>query len=537
MKESSLNCLEKAAYGEEEMARQTILQQLGDINEDLPYEIFIETVAQAPIAISITDRKANILYVNRAFSEVTGYLPEEAIGKNQSLLSNKNTPRAVYKKLWSTISKKKCWQGRLVNRHGSGRPYLADLTIAPMLDKNGNISHYIGMLRDITANYEAEQRLKNHKQLIESVINLLPVAVAVIDCENRVVLDNHSYKALISDLGIDEPADHFLGLIREEMGDAWSKLQENGQSFDHREYRIDRTPKSARWFSCAGAFFYENAIHADNFFNPKQGRYLILTLTDITRQRRQVEHSHIQNLKLMIAEDEQVRTIRETLLGAMHQIQVPMNQIKAAEQILQFRQDEQNKGLLDILQQIQQSGTEALENMQGCLPEIPQSAVIPVNLNQLLHESLLLSEQKIRSFGIDIVWKPESRLPPVLGSENRLRILFKQLLDNAIEAMEAARIKDMELTLTTARGGNGLVHVCIADNGHGIPEDKHMKVFEPFYTTRHKGGSQAGTGLAMTKEIMTQHQGLIEIDTAYQRGCRFKLSFPVYDKAYEEGMT
>ena len=105
----------------------------------LPAWLFVEAVEQAPVAISITDKKANILYANQAFSKVTGYSLSEIIGKNESILSNKATPQHVYYNLWHTISRNKIWHGQLVNRHKNGEPYLADLTVSPMQDSQKNI--------------------------------------------------------------------------------------------------------------------------------------------------------------------------------------------------------------------------------------------------------------------------------------------------------------------------------------------------------------------------------------------------------------
>ncbi|MDD5319303.1 MAG: nitrogen fixation negative regulator NifL [Methylococcales bacterium] len=498
-----------------------------DKGDGMPYSLFVEAVEQVPIAISITDKKARILYVNEEFSRVTGYQPEDILGENESLLSDKRTPREVYYDLWHTISSKKIWRGTLCNRHKSGHRYLSDLTIAPMLNEFGAITHYIGMHRDITKLYESEKKVINQKLLIESVINSSPIAMVVLDDQDRVILDNHCYKALVSDLDKGEPAAYFLQLLRDEMGVLWSQLQNREQGFNNREFKIEsKGGQRARWFSCAGNWFIENEVNADAFFENVAKQYLILTISDITRQRRQMEELHIQTLKTMMAEDERVRSIRETLLGAMHQIQMPMNQIRAAEQILRHKRDDQNNGLLQILQQIQQSGEEAVATMQKCIPEILQTAVIPINLNQILHDVLLLSNQRIWSNGIGVHWQPLADLPTMLGSENRLRILFKQLIDNAIEAISESDCAEQRLKITTDTDAE-LIYVSIEDSGPGIPVEKRAKVFEPFYTTRPMGGNQAGMGLVMAKEIVNQHQGFIEIDPDYDQGCRFKVSFPL----------
>ena len=531
MKKTSLQYLQMHTNMEsviDELAPNFLGESYTNGNDDrIPYSLFVEAVEQAPMAISITDKKANILYVNEAFSKVTGYQSSDILGENESKLSDKSTPRHVYYDLWHTISSKKTWRGTLCNRHKFGQRYLADLTIAPMLNEQGMITHFIGMHRDITQSYESEKKVINQKLLIESVINSSPIAMVVIDDQDRVILDNHMYKALVSDLDKGEPATLFLQLLRHEMGDLWQYTQSNEQGFNNREFSIEgKGNRRARWFSCAGNWFMENEVNADAFFENVSKRYLILAITDITRQRRQMEELHIQTLKTIMSEDERVRSIRETLLGAMHQIQMPMNQIRAAEQILRHKRDDQHVGLLQILQQIQQSGEEALTMMQKCIPEILQTAVIPVNLNQILHEVLLLSNQRIWSKGIDVHWQPLSELPNMLGSENRLRMLFKQLIDNAIEAISESDCAEQRIKITTDADAD-LIYVSIEDSGPGIPVEKRTKVFEPFYTTRPMGGDQAGMGLVMAKEIVNQHQGIIDIDPGYDQGCRFKISFPL----------
>lgn len=513
----------------------TIDKQLLDLIESfsrqgkmLPFFLLVKVVEQVPIAISITDKKANILYINQSFTETTGYRPAEILGRNESELSAKSTPRQVYYDLWRTITRKKIWRGRLINKNKNGAPYLAELTIAPMLDEQGKITHYIGMHRDITQSYAAEQKLINQKQLIESVINASPVAMVVIDKDDRVVLDNQVYKMMISDLGLTEPVLFFLKLLRLDMGDLWQYAASKERGFVNRELRIEGIDKrGTRWYACSGNWFAEKETGADAFFSGETKDYLLLSFSDITQQRRQQEELHLQNLRTIMAEEEQIRSIRETLLGAMHQIRQPLNQIGAAINIISHRNDIQNQPLKELLEQVGAKGEETLETLQRCVPEIPETAVIPVNLNQLLHEVVVLSSYKLLANGIVIDWLPSSTLPTVLGSDNKLRMLFKQLIDNAIEAMNRAGSRERSIAIAT-HVDNERVNVSIEDTGPGIHADQRIKVFEPFYTTRPMGTIKAGMGLVMVQEIVNQHKAGIEIDPDYHQGCRFKIGFPIY---------
>ncbi|WP_446810237.1 nitrogen fixation negative regulator NifL [Methylomonas sp. 2BW1-5-20] len=503
------------------------LPKPGKPAKTLPFSLFVKAVEQAPVAISITDKKANILYINEAFTDVTGYNAAEIIGQNESQLSDKSTPRQIYYDLWHTISRKQVWHGQLVNRQKMGQRYLADLTIAPMLDERGAISHYIGMHRDVTQAHYAEQQVNNQKQLIESVLNASPVAMAVLDNDKRVVLDNQMYKMLISELDKKEPALFFLEALEQDMGDLWGDNINRQHGFANREVRIESAGlKGTRWFSCSGNWFIENDVCADSFFARQSKDYLLLTINDVSALRRQQEKLQIQTLRTILAEEEHIRSIRETLLGAMHQIRQPLNQVNAAIQIMTQRNDANNSPLRDLLGQVQKMGEETLVTLQRCVPEIPESAVVPVNLNQLLHEVMLLYSTKFLANGIVVDWLPNPVLPSILGSENKLRMLFKQLIDNAVNAMNRAGSRERAIKISTATD-HDWVCVAIDDTGPGIPSNQRSKVFEPFFTTNQSSfGVQAGMGLVMAKEIVNQHSGMIEIDPHYQNGCSFKISFP-----------
>lgn len=506
------------------------LKALPESELGLPLSLYIEAVQQAPVAISVTDRKANILYVNEAFTRVTGYTAIEIIGQNESKLSDKTTPRKVYYELWHTISRKTVWHGQLINRRKQGERYLADLTIAPMLDDKGNISHYIGMHRDISEAHHTEQQLANQKQLIESVINSSPVAMAVLDSEQRIVLDNQMYKMLISELGYTEPALFFIEALQQDLGDFWSNKTPNLRPFNNHEVRVEGCGKRGpRWFACSGNWFSETAVGTDNFFEQHTHDYLLLSINDITQQRLQQERLQLQTLQNILAEEEHIRSIRETLLGAMHQIGQPLNQINAALQLMQQRNDERNLPLQDLLQQMHEMGEQTLTTLRRCIPDIPESTILPVNLNQLLHEVIRLYGQKFLANGVVLDWRPNPVLPSVLGAENKLRMLFKLLLDNAINALNRPGGHDRVINIITV-AEQGWVKISIADSGPGIPGHLQHKVFEPFFSLDNGNRTQSGMGLVMAKEIVDQHHGLIEIDPNCHSGCCVSLAFPVCPK-------
>ncbi len=116
-------------------------------------------VEQSSSTIVITDTKGTIEYVNPRFTRLTGYTPEEAIGKNPSILKSGNTPREEYDRLWKTISTGGEWSGEIQNKKKNGELFWEYATISPIRDENGVITHFVGIKEDITKRKEAEAEL------------------------------------------------------------------------------------------------------------------------------------------------------------------------------------------------------------------------------------------------------------------------------------------------------------------------------------------------------------------------------------------
>src|SRR6185503_16790447 len=91
-------------------------------NEDTLQQLSM-AVEQSPVSIVITDPQGNISYVNRKFTEITGYAPEEVMGGNPRILNSGHSPAELYHDLWSTISQGREWRGEFCNRKKNGEIY------------------------------------------------------------------------------------------------------------------------------------------------------------------------------------------------------------------------------------------------------------------------------------------------------------------------------------------------------------------------------------------------------------------------------
>ena len=118
---------------------------------------------QTADSVVITDREGLIEYVNPAFEATTGYSRQEALGKTPRILKSGKHDSDFYEMMWNTILEGQPFQGTLVNQKKTGELYWAEQTISPIKDHNGNISHFVSVLKDVThvrKNQEREVQLR-----------------------------------------------------------------------------------------------------------------------------------------------------------------------------------------------------------------------------------------------------------------------------------------------------------------------------------------------------------------------------------------
>lgn len=493
----------------------------------LPPKLFLETVEQAPIAISITDPSARILYVNGAFELLTGYTREDVVGKNESVLSSKSTPIEVYQQLWETIHARQVWQGTLVNHRKNKQEYLAELIISPVLNDKGQVVYYLGMHRDITEMHQLEQRLKFQKGLTEAALDAAPIVMAMVGSDRRVLLDNHAYKALMGDFRGVEPVNLFLDALEQQIGFDLGNVCQVGNGFTNVEVRLD-PPVSAspRWFACSGVRVAELDEAAQNYFKrTDMGRCcLLLTASEITSSRRRVNEARLNMIRASMAEQQMVQTMREAISGSIFKLQAPLNVIKAALSMPASGDD--RTGLRKVLQQALESGDEAMESLHAALPSPTAEQSTLINVNELMHEVLRLVTDNLLAGGIVVDWRPAPVLPGINGRTNALRGLFKYLIDNAINALNESDRDYREIRLDTRMEGQELV-IEVMDNGPGVPEAHRLRVFEPFFCGWTQPREHSGMGLTMAQEVVIGHGGNVEIDPDFIGGCRVIVRLPV----------
>lgn len=181
-----LDCLRHLSVGTRPLVRVAIT----DITEQtrVQSELRIAAIAfEQQQGMIVTDAKSVILRVNEAFTALTGYKAEEVVGKTPSILRSDRHDEEFFRKMWLTLITTKHWQGEIWNLRKNGKVYAEWLRISAVCTPQGLVTHYVGVLSDITANSEAEAEI--HRLAYYDPLTQLP---------NRRLLSDRLGQATIS---------------------------------------------------------------------------------------------------------------------------------------------------------------------------------------------------------------------------------------------------------------------------------------------------------------------------------------------------
>ncbi|MBI2472917.1 MAG: EAL domain-containing protein [Planctomycetes bacterium] len=166
-----------------------------------------QAIKQSPSTVVITNAKGNIEYVNPKFTQLTGYMPEEVIGKNPRILKSGEILQEEYKRLWAVITSGGEWRGELRNRKKNGECYWEHAVISSIKNSEGAITHFLAVKEDITerkrlqshleymANHDPLTNLFNRRQFQEKLEDWIAQAERY-DCSGALLfldLDNFKY--------------------------------------------------------------------------------------------------------------------------------------------------------------------------------------------------------------------------------------------------------------------------------------------------------------------------------------------------------
>ena len=476
-------------------------------------------------AITITDAKGIILWINPAFTRLTGYSPQEAIGKSPRLLKSDRHDQAFYRSLWQTIRSGQTWRGEFINRRKDGSLYDGEQTITPVSADAGKITHFIGIMNDVTEHKRAEEELRFRNVLLSTQQEVSIDGILVVNEDARIVSYNPRFVELwrlppeLLEPGDDET---LLRYVTGKVADPPSFLRRVQYLYEHR-----------REISREEVVLQDGRVF-DRYSAPMFGtdhRYYgrVWYFRDIT-ERKQLEEQLRQSQKM--------EAIGQLAGGVAHDFNNILGAMMLQTELtgmIEGLPEEVRKGLEEI-----RGGAERAANLTRQLLLFSRRQVMQPRQLDLNESVTSLARLLQRILGEDIRLQLNLHPRPVVtyADAGMLDQVLMNLAVNARDAMPGGG----QLTLETAEkildeaqaqmiAGSlpgRFVRLKVSDTGCGIPPENLSRNFEPFFTTKEIGKG-TGLGLATVFGIVKQHGGWLQVHSVVGKGAVFEVFLPASD--------
>jgi two-component system, NtrC family, sensor kinase len=253
-------------------------------------------VEQSPVSVVITDPQGNIGYVNRKFTEVTGYSGEEVVGKNPRILNGGRASPDLYANLWATITQGKEWRGEFCNKKKNGEIFWEAATITPMTDEKGIITHFLAVKEDVTERRRAEEGLRASEKRYRLLFERNLAGVLRTTPDGRVLDCNQAAVRMLGYESLEEvqahPASHFY--CDPSDREAFVAKLKSERSFSNHEMKLRRKDGDELWVIASFTVVEDEA---------GAGGIIEGTLVDITKRKRAEKELRLTQSSLEDASD------------------------------------------------------------------------------------------------------------------------------------------------------------------------------------------------------------------------------------------
>lgn len=474
--------------------------------------------------IVITELGGRIIWVNPAFTKLTGYESKEVIGKNPRILKSDLQDSKYYKNLWDTILSGKVWQGELINLRKDGKLYFEEQTITPVRNDNGEITHFVGIKTDITERKYAEKALRQSEQKYRTLFNESKDVIYISSVDGKFLDVNPVGVELFGYNSVEE-------LKRIDLAEQLYFNPEDRQKFQKelgdkgyvRDHELELKRKDGEKLS---VLITSRAVRDDQG-NVTSYRGFI---RDITKQK-QLEQQLLQAQKM-----EAIGTLAggiahdfNNILGAILGYTELTNNILA------------NSNGNDIvkrnLEQVNKAGLRAKDLVQQILTFSRKTThkPKPLQIELIVKEALKLLRASTPAT-VGIQQNIDNNCGLVLADPTQIHQVIINLCTNAVDAVRGSGgkievgLNKVEINGNTVFDNVSLpwgeyVQLTVSDNGKGMDEETIARIFDPFFTTK-EAGEGTGLGLSVVHGIVKNHNGEITVWSELGKGSRFNIYLP-----------
>jgi PAS domain S-box-containing protein len=499
--------------------------------------------------IVITNAQGSITWVNPAFTALTGYTFEEALGRNPRILKSGKHDKDFYKKMWETIKSGQVWHGDLINRHKDGSLYFEEQTVTPVLNEAGEILHFIAIKQDVTRRKRAEEEnarltaeIEAERQRLSNIIANVPGAVweswGAPDAATQRMNYVSDYVETLSGYTVEEWLSaplFWLSIVHPD--DKKRAAREAAANFASRKcepliFRLLTKNGETIWVESHYSFIY------DSENNPLGTRGVTF---DITERKNAEEELRVSEEKLR--QSQKLEAVGQLAGGVAHDFNNLLTVINGYSDLLMRKLEKDNPTRLTI-EEIRKAGERAasltrqllaFSRRQVLQPAPLELNVIVANVDKMLRR--LIGED------IDLLMALEPELGRIKADPGQIEQVLLNLAVNARDAMPQGGKLTIETSNVYLDNQYAQTHppiqpgqyvmLAVSDNGFGMSPETQARIFEPFFTTKEQGKG-TGLGLSTVYGIVKQSGGNVWVYSEEGRGTTFKVYLPRVD---EQGET
>ncbi len=484
-------------------------------------------VLQAKESILITDAQLDlpgprIIFVNPAFTQMTGYAAEEVLGKTPRILQGPRTDRNVLRRLRENLKRGELFDGEAIQYRKDGAEYVQQWQVAPLRDAAGTVTHYVAIQRDITRRKKAEEELRTKTTFLQAIVETAPDGILVVDNQERKILQNQRLVDLWripAEIAEDKEDARQIAFVASQT--------RNPAQFTARISYLNAHPDEIS----RDEIHLLNGTILDRFSSPvrdKAGKHYgrIWIFRDVTDQRRLETH---------LRESQKMEAFGQLAGGVAHDFNNILAVIQLQATLLKF---DQNLSLqqLEVADEIEKAAQRAANLTRQLLLFSRQKAMQPHDLDiKEVVDNMAKMMQRTLGEHIQMQFKFPKEPLFVHADAGMMDQIILNLAVNSRDAMpkggrlaietSAADFEETEASQLPGAQAGSFVCLSVTDTGCGIPQEILPRIFEPFFTTKEVGKG-TGLGLATVFGIVQQHKGWISVTSEVGRGTTFRVYLP-----------